>query len=181
MYQHKKYLGMFACLFIFNVSNSRAQEQQAPQEDIASIALAVVMPQSIEGLSDGNVARLGTKMAAILTNNGVASVDEDQTFIIYPKFEIVDVKETAATLKKITVANCNLSLFIQQTSTKVIFASFTKTVIGSGFSRTEAISNAVSQISAGDAGITKFIARGKEKIVLYYQQNCAQFIKKADL
>ena len=122
-----KYLGLVLCLLLFAVKQVNAQDGSP---DSSNMTLALVMPPSIEGLKDASVHQMENKIIAILTNNNLASDNKDNAFIIYPKFDINSVETTSATMQKIFVANCTFSLYIKQTSTKLIFATNNKMIAG---------------------------------------------------
>jgi hypothetical protein len=177
MYHPIKYLSLIFCLLI--TANAKAQDSQ-PAAPASGITLGVVMPPAITGLTDESVSLLGNKIALMVTNNnGLATTDGAQTFIITPAFSIVSVQTTSGTMQKLFIANCMLSLFIKQTSTKLVFANVTKNVSGSGYNREEAIASAVSSISADDDAYAKFIDRAKAKIGAYYAQNCQTYMMNA--
>jgi hypothetical protein len=167
------------CLFLLNASVCKAQDT-TQSAGSSGIILAVVMPASIEGLDENSVSLMGNKLVNILTNEGVASSDENKNFTLSPTFQIGSVTTTAATLKKLYIANCTFSMFIKQSSTKLVFATYSKLIQGTGFTKEEAVQSAVTSISNDEAGISKFIARGKQKIGAYYQENCQQFMLNAD-
>lgn len=178
MYLNIKYLGLAFCFALMISGTCRAQDDQQPGQ-ISTITLAVLVPPSIDGLTDASVAQLKNKITAIVTNNGLASDDQDKEFTIYPKFDINGFQETSATMQKIVVANCTLNLFIKQTSTKTIFKQCIKQIQGTGYTKDEAVANAVNQISPDAATYQNFIAAGKEKIVAYFQQNCQLYLTNA--
>jgi len=172
-----KYLSLLVCFFV--AANVAAQDSQ-PTPPASGITLGVVMPPAITGLTDQSVSLLGNKIALMVTNNnGLATTDKEQTFIITPTFSIISVQTTSGTLQKLFIANCTFSLFVKQTSTKIIFANVTKNVSGSGYNKEEAIASAVSSISADDDAYAKFIDRAKAKIGAYYAQNCQTYMMNA--
>lgn len=156
----------------------RAQDATAPQA--SSITLGVVMPAAITGLTDESVSLMGNKIALMVTNNnGIATTDKGQTFIITPTFSILNTQTTSGTLQKLTIVNCTFSLFIKQTSTGLVFANVNKNISGSGYTKEEAIAGAVSSINADDDVYSKFIDRAKAKIGAYINQNCNTYMMSA--
>ena len=170
---------LLTCLLLLNTKLCKAQDS-TPSSDLSGITLAVIMPASIDGLDNNSVSLMGNKIVNILTNEGVASGDENKNFTLNPTFQIGSVTTTAGTLKKLYIANCTFGMFIKQGSTKLIFASYSKLIQGTGFTKEEAVQSAVTSISNDEAGISKFIDRGKQKIGAYYQENCQQFMLNAD-
>ena len=176
-----KYTLWLLCFFTLNCFKVDGQDVNVYQvPPVSSITLGLEMPASIDGLTDASIARLGEKMTEILTNNGVASDDPNQAFIITPKFDILGVQESSGTMKKIVTANCTLTLFVKQPGTNIIYASSVpKQIQGGGFTKEAAVAQAVNQIRPENGAFTAFIEKAKVKIVAYYQQQCQQFIAKA--
>jgi hypothetical protein len=154
-----------------------AQEQD---NKLSTISLAVVIPENVDGLTASQLSKLESKITSIVSESGIAASGYNQNFVIYPKFEIYNVQESKGGLRNITVADCNLSLYVKQVSTKQVFSSYNKAIKGSGFNREEAIVNALSQINSGSEEINGFINKAKEKIVAYYNQNCDIILQKAE-
>jgi hypothetical protein len=175
MNKYLKYLSLAFCFFI--AISVKAQDTTPA---VSGITLGVVMPTSIVGLTDASVSLMGNKIALMVTNNnGLATTDKEQTFIITPTFSIVSVQTTSGTMQKLFIASCTFSMFIKQTSTKIIFANVVKNISGSGYTKEEAIASAVSAINADDDAYVKFIDRAKAKIGAYYQQNCQTYMANA--
>jgi hypothetical protein len=173
---YMKYLGLLLCVFLAGIIKIKAQDATS---DSPAITIGIVMPDAIEGLTDASVKQMGNKITAILTNNNLTSDDPDRTFVIYPKFDIISVEETSTTMQKLFIAHCTFSLYVKQTSTKLIFSTFTKNLDGEGYDKAGAIANAVTQIRPDGSDYQRFLDKAKVKIATYYQQNCQQFISKA--
>jgi hypothetical protein len=146
---------------------------------VGKIALSVIMPDNVEGLSSGNLAKLETKITQILTSTGLAATGYNNNFVIYPKFAIYDVSVVESGMQDITISNCELSLFIKQVDNNVIFASISKPLKGSGKEKQISITNAISKINIKDVEFQTFIDNGKNKIVAYYEAKCGDIISKA--
>ena len=146
---------------------------------VGKIALSVIMPDNVEGLSSGNLAKLETKITQILTSTGLAATGYNNNFVIYPKFAIYDVSVVESGMQDITISNCELSLFIKQVDNNVIFASISKPLKGSGKEKQISITNAISKINIKDVEFQTFIDNGKNKIVAYYEAKCGDIIAKA--
>lgn len=171
-----KYLLLLSTCFIFWLSESKAQDENK----LSSISLSVILPTNIDGISESQLSMLESKIIEATTNNGVAAVGYYQNFVIYPKFEIYGEKQSNGGMRNITVIDCNISLFIKQLSTNIIFASYSKRIQGSGFNKDEAINNAIGSFESSDEKLNVFVKNGKEKILKYYQDNCSIILKKAE-
>lgn len=147
---------------------------------VGKIALSVVMPDNVEGLSIGNLSKLENKITQVLTTKGLASTGFNNNFVIYPKFLIYESTVVESGLQDLTVSECELSLFIKQVDTNVIFSSVSKPLKGSGNNKQIAITNAISKINVNDQDFQKFVDSGKGKIITYYEMNCLDIISRAD-
>ena len=174
-----KSLLIFSLLLLANAQWVSAQSDDGSQK-LSTISLAVIIPESVDGLDDGQLSKLESKITSVVSESGMAAKAFSQNFVIYPKFEVYDVQETKGGMRNITVADCNLSLFIKQVSSGTIFSSYNKSVKGTGFNRNEAIVNAISQIKPDDAAMSTFITKAKDKIIAYYTQNCDLIMQKAE-
>lgn len=163
----------FCLLVAFSV---KAQDEAK----LSSINLSVVLPTNVDGLSESHLSKLESKIIECVTNNGISADGYTQNFVIYPKFEIYDEKESKGGMRNIVAINCNLSLFIKQLSTNIIFATYSKSLQGSGYSKSEALNNAVGSIDPSDSKLNDFIKNAKDKIIKYYTSNCEIVIKKAE-
>lgn len=148
--------------------------------DVGKIVLSVVMPENLEGLTASQLSKLESKITQITTRAGLAANSYNQTFVIYPKFAIYESQVVEGGMQNITVLTAELSLYILQTTTNVLFASVSKPLKGSGKSREAAITQLISQIPVSDKAFAAFIDEGKQKIIQYYETNCNNIVKKAD-
>lgn len=165
--------------FIFCISINIIFAQNN-NDNLSKICLSVVMPENVDGLDASQLSKLESKIIQITTSNGLSSTGYDNSFVIYPKFAIYDVNVADGGMQTITVANCEIDLFIKQVSTNTIFSSFSKVLKGSGNSKSSAITNAIYLIPVNEASINKFISDAKTKIIDYYNQNCQNILTKAD-
>jgi len=149
-------------------------------DDIGKIALSVIMPENVETLNASQISKLESKVTQICTKAGLSASGYDQTFVIYPKFDIYETNVVEGGMQNITVIKCELSLYIKQVSNNVLFSSVVRDLKGSGKTKELAITNAISQIPISDKGLLDFIAEGKNKIIGYYEANCNDIIKKAE-
>lgn len=172
MYKLIFLLGVLVCVS----NNLNAQETETK---LSTIALNVVAAEATDEINANQMEKLSNKITSIVTESGLASTNYVSGFIIIPKLEIYDRQRTQGGMRNLSVIDCNLSLFIKQTGSNTVFSSFNKRLQGSGFNNDEAIANAISQINPGDAAISAFINKAKEKIITYYNQNCSIILQKA--
>jgi len=176
--KQKCFIAICGCLLFVSYSGFAQDDAQA-QNNTASMTLGVVVPTTMAGLSDASVSQLANKLADIVTNNGFATDSSAQVFTISPKFDIVSVDKTSAEMQNFFIAKCTLNLFVKQTSNSIVYAQKAIPLKGIGNTKELAIANAVAQISPDDGVYQQFLNNAKEKIAAYYQQNCQQFLTRA--
>jgi len=152
---------------------------QNSEADLNSISLSVILPDNSEYLTQKTLSKIETKIQHIVTKNGISGSGYSNEFLIYPKFEIFD-ESTVTGMRNLISLEVEFSLFIQQYSTRKVYASYSKSLKGSGTTKQKALDNAISKITASDPELTNFIIAGKEKILSYYENNCDQITKDAD-
>jgi hypothetical protein len=168
-----KLLCLFCSLILGFISYAQTEESDN------SIALSVVMPETLEGLDYSQLSKIDTKVRSIISNYGVGASGYSNNFVIYPKFGIVDQSVVEGGMQNITVVTVEFSLFIKQVDNNLMFGSFNKTIKGSGTNKTTALTNAVQLIPVKDKELEKFITGSKQKIIDYYTKNCDRILSEA--
>lgn len=166
------------CLFVaILISYDSVSQEQS--DDVGLISLAVVLPDNSDHLSQSQLSKIKSRIHKIVTLNGLSGSGYNNNFVIYPKFEIYD-ESVVEGMKNIIIVETEFNLFIKQVDNNMMFASYSKSIKGSGYSREKAINDAISKIATRDPKIQSFIEEGKEKIIDYYVKNCDKISKKAD-
>lgn len=147
--------------------------------DIGKISFSVVMPDNFEKLEVSQLSKIQTKILNIITSNGIGATGNN-TFVIYPKFTIYESNVVEGGLQNITVVKCELSLFVKQVESNLLFSSVSKTIIGSGKNELSAVTNAISKIDSRDNEYKNFIESTKTKILKYYESKCSNIIMQAE-
>jgi hypothetical protein len=83
-------------------------------------------------------------------------------------------------MQNITFIDCELSLFVKQVDNNMVFSTISKKLNGNGISKQEAISNAIDNLDPNEDPFSKFIEKGKSRIIQYYESKCADLIVQAD-
>jgi hypothetical protein len=148
--------------------------------DVGKIALAVIMPENVDGLDIYQLSKMETKIIQIVSSTGLAATGYNHNFVIYPKFTIYETNVVEGGMQNLTVVDCELSLFIKQVDNNIIFSSVSKSIKGSGSSKSTAITNAMSKIPTNDQQFKVFIETGKDKIIAYYESKCSDIIKMSE-
>ena len=148
---------------------------QKPGDDIC---IGIVCPESHEYFSSAGISRLSQKLVQIATRNGVAAFC-DGTFIMYPTLSVYDIQNIEGGMRNITTAKIDMTINVIQLGSKTIVGSIPVSLSGSGYSLTEATTNAVSKINVGENRYADFLATCKNRIYEYDERNCENFIMKA--
>lgn len=148
--------------------------------NVGKIALSVVVPDTDRNLGDVQLTNLETKLTQIVTTSGLAANSFNNQFVIYPVFTLNEVNLVEGGMENITVVSAELSLYIKQPASGVIFSSVSKELTGSGKTQQAAISNVISKVNSKDPIFKDFIETGKSQILQYYAANCSNIALKAD-
>ena len=151
------------------------------KSEIGKIALSVVLPENIENLDASQLSKLEIKVSQIVTKAGLAASGNDKNFVIYPNFAIYETNVVEGGMQNITVINTELTLIVKQVTNNVVFATTSFPLKGSGSSKNNAITNSISNIPVSDPNLKAFIETAKAKIIQYYQENCNDIEKKAEV
>jgi hypothetical protein len=162
-------------IVLFFVLNTYCQNSN----DVGKISLSIVMPENLEGLDDSNLSNLETKILDIVNQTGLSGTGYNNNFVIYPKFTILNSKVSKG-MQNIYFIDCQLSLFIKQVDNNMVFSTISKKLEGNGLDNQEAILNAIDNINTSDEDFSKFIEKGKSRIIQYYESKCNDLIVQAD-
>jgi hypothetical protein len=167
-------VALYIALFCSNTLHAQSSD------DVGKIALSVVIPENVDGLTPAQLSKLETKIIQIVTNSGLAASGYNHNFVIYPKLAVYENNVVEGGMQNITVITGELSLYVKQVDNNLLFSSVGKSLKGSGKSKEMAITNAISQIPVEYKDFQLFFETGKQKIVKYYEENCNDIQKKAD-
>jgi hypothetical protein len=148
--------------------------------EIGKITISVVMPNNVDGLNQANLQKLENKILQILTNNAIGATGYKNDFVIYPMFEIYESKSVEGGLENLVMLNSQLSLYIKNVKSNLVFATINKSLVGTGKDKQQALTNSISRINVNDKDFQSFIEVGKNKIVAYYAANCDDMIRNAE-
>lgn len=168
---------IFFIIFIVILSQNAFCQNSA---EINKISLSVIMPENVDGLDESQLSKLETKISQIVTNSGIGASGYNNSFVIYPKFSIYETNTVEGGMQNLTLVKCELSLFIKQVENNVLFSSTSKMLTGSGKSKLVAMTNAISKIEINDDAFKAFLAKGKEKIINYYDARCIDIISQSE-
>ena len=168
----KKIFLLCSCALL-TISNAEAQSTET------DINIGIVCPERMDGLSTTCLARLRHKIEQIATANGVA-IYSDGTFVMYPVLDLFEVRTVEGGMRNITVTKAEMVLSVIQVSSGMRINSVSILLSGSGFNRSEALSDAISRIDIQSPAYAKFLSASKERIYSYYETNCTALLRKAE-
>lgn len=148
-----------------------------------------VQSENIEHLNTSQSDRLFQKISQLMNRVGITEYGYS-TFLVTPKLDVISLDEDNAGITKTVLAECELILTVKrvfnsnrsnQTQGSATMNTFSRKIMGSGFTKAEAISNAISNISSLDKDDTvrRFFEVSKSKINEYYKVHCDDVLKEA--
>lgn len=165
-------------LFAIFFFNSFSQVQQL-NDYLGKITLSVVMDQQTEALYPTQKSKIESKVISLVSRYGISGQGYGANFIINPRLEIYD-EQLVEGMRNLYVVTVELNLFIKQAKANIIYSTYNKQLKGTGYSKNEAITNAISQINGNDPDVKIFIEEGKNKIIAFYNSKCNDIITEAD-
>jgi hypothetical protein len=156
-----------------------AQNNAGKSDDAARIVLNTIIPQGIEGMTEGTAKFLKNKLDQIATANGVGGSSHIPKFIITANIVIVS-KDITPTAPPMTAVTLDVTFFVGNYETQTKFASTTMQVKGVGTNETKAYTEALKQIKSSAPELKSMVETGKTKIMEYYNSQCDFIIKKAE-
>ena len=173
----KKYITLVICLAVCCYFSANAQNTQGKTDDMGRLELTAYIPDQIEGITESARSNLQNKLNQIVTQNGLGG-GENTRFIITANISVLtkDITPTAPPMQAYTL---EVTLYIGDGFEGTLFASTSVTVKGVGETETKAYLAALKNIKTKSPEYQKFIEKGKEKIIAYYNDNCDFIMKNA--
>ncbi len=164
----------FICLSI----NAFAQNNLGKSDDIARISLTPVVPEQVDGMPEIAREALNNKLQQIATSNGLGGIDHYSRFIITAKINLGS-KDILPGPPPMHAYNMDMTIYIADVMTKVVFSSVNIPAKGVGNNENKAYINGINTINVNSPQLKTFIEKGKQKIVEYYNSKCDFIIKEA--
>jgi hypothetical protein len=168
------------CFFLVSLMLTYFIPKSQENTDFGKIALSVVLPDVLEDLNTSNVSRLNSKITQVVLSSGLAASGYNNNFVIYPIFHIIETSTIETGIDDIVIASCNLMLVIKQVDNNIIYSSMEKKYKGSGKTKDQAISNAISKINIDESESKNFIDLGKKRIYDYYIKKCPDILMQSE-
>ncbi|MCL2290302.1 MAG: hypothetical protein FWC34_06320 [Bacteroidetes bacterium] len=152
--------------------------QAQTKNEPSAIALSVMIPEEIDGLSDAAKVVLSNKLIQIATANGISAKEGFGRFFITAVPALM-TKDIVPGPPQQIAQNMEVTLYIGDYFDQKIFASTSISCKGVGTNETKAYIEAVKNISANAPQVRAFVENGKKKIIDYYVTQCDNIINKA--
>ncbi len=164
-------------IMLLAVNVNIAQNNQGTIDDFGRIALN---PQLSSNLDIPKSARkvLLSKLKQIATRNGLGSTNNNQ-FLITASVDVLN-KELTETAPPMVSYSLELTLYIVDYKTKTILSSYSQNMKGIGKNDNKAYISALKRINPTSSKIRKFLKKGKNKIIEYYNTQCEMILKQSE-
>lgn len=170
----KKLLSLFLIL-ISSFSMSHAQDDS----DFGNLFISVVRPD-LSSIPDEAGKQLELKLNQLLMNNGVASTDPYNRFVITTKVSVLTKDIVPGPPAKVSM-HIDFTFIVGDVEDNKIFESATVSAIGVGINENKAFIAAIKTIKPRMPLLTKMLENAKAKIVEYYKVACPQMISDAKM
>ncbi|BDX37229.1 hypothetical protein CYCD_05840 [Tenuifilaceae bacterium CYCD] len=173
----RKIIILTALAFI-GYSTVSAQNSQGKTDDLGRIALATVVPDQAEGIPQSARQLIANKMEQIAVQNGLGASAANPRFCIVPLVNVLS-KEITPTAPPMQALNLDVTFYIVDAASQIIFSQTSIQVKGVGQTEDKAYIQALKNVNVKAGQFKGFVEKGKEKIVEYYNSQCDVVLKGA--
>ena len=163
-------------LLLITISTFQAYSQ-AKLDDFGRIVLNTYLPENIN-LSAEAKSQLLSKLNQITSSNGMGGSQANPRFIITANVNI-GTKDIIAGPPQMIAQNIDLTLFIGDAITNIVFSNTTLSLKGVGTNENKAFIEAIKNVNPQNKDVASFIEEGKSKIISYYSSQCDFILKQA--
>lgn len=158
--------------------NLNAQNSQGKTDDLGRIALATVVPDQADGIPQSARQLLANKMEQIAVQNGLGATASNPRFCIVPMVNVLS-KEITPTAPPMQALNLDVTFYIVDAASQIIFSQTSIQVKGVGQTEDKAYIQALKNVNVKAGQFKGFVEKGKEKIIEYYNSQCDVVLKGA--
>jgi len=163
--------------FLLIIASTIGSNAQVKLDDFGRIILNTYLPDNIAVSAEAK-GLLITKLNQITSNNGMGGSQANPRFIITANVN-VGTKDIIAGPPQMIAQNIDVTLFIGDALTNVIFSNVTLSLKGVGTNENKAFIEAFKTINPKNKEVAAFLEEGKKKIIDYYATQCDFIIKDA--
>lgn len=172
---------IFATLLFLGINfNFSAQNSEEKSDDFSRIAIVPYVADQVENVPLSAKNNLQSKMAQILTANGIAgSTNFDSQFIITPNVSVLSKNVVSGAPPKVAIV-LEVAFYIGDGISGVKFGSSAINVKGVGQNENKAYISAFKNIRSNNKQIKNLIDTSKKRILAHYNDGCDFIMKEAE-
>ncbi len=152
-----------------------AEKKAAPEN---TLALRVLVEEPIEPAPPASKEFIENKLNALLTQNGVTSMDYLGQFFITARTLPLTKDIMPGPPTKIS-ETMEINFYIADAYNQVVFSTASATLKGLGETESKCYMNALKQIKLNTPKMKQFVEEGKKKIIDYYNTQAEKMMKQA--
>lgn len=142
------------------------------------LPLSVSVEDLLEPFPTTAKAQVVNKLNKLLTQQGIASLDNNSQFVI-TVFMVPQDKDVLPGPPMQIVETMEANLYIADVAQQTVLAATSQTVKGVGISETRAYMDAIKHLNISSPAMAEFVKTGKEKVIAYYDSETPRLIKLA--
>ena len=170
---------LIICVLSFS-QITKAQNNQDKVDDMGRIAIVPYVANQVENVPLSAKNNLQSKMAQILSANGIAgSTNFNSRFIITPNVSVLSKDVVAGAPPKVALV-LEVAFYIGDGVSGTKFGSTAINVKGVGRNENKAYLSAFKNIRSNNSEIKNLIENAKERILAYYNDGCDFILKEAN-
>ncbi len=143
-----------------------------------NLALKVVVEEMVEPFPATAKLQVENKLNALLTKNGIASMDYLGQFFITARATPL-TKDVLPGPPMQIAETMDFTFYIADYYNQIIFSTASVTAKGVGTSDAKSYMDAIKKINLNSPALTKFVEEGRVKIIKYYNEQADKIILKA--
>ncbi|QZE15186.1 hypothetical protein K4L44_04960 [Halosquirtibacter laminarini] len=169
-----RYLGVML-VALFGVSAIYAQTK----EDQDRVVVTPVVSQYMKGYNRSVARLLRSKLNGIVTAQGVGGGGLFSRFVLTANVHVLD-KEVLPTAPPRIAQKVEVTFLLGDGVDGNLYATTSKVYKGIGRNETKAYTQALKYIQGHDEIFTRFLAEGKQKIIIFYKEHSDLVFKEVD-
>ena len=143
------------------------------------INVGVVVPnENRDGVNQSVFNMLSTKLERMITTGGACSVNGGD-IVLFPVFDYTSDEVIEGGMRNINSVNFDLTVKVISISGHTTFGIYTWSLKGKGFSKSEAVRDAVNSLNTNDVGFAIFLTGVKTKMEKFFISNRKSMIAQA--
>lgn len=142
-----------------------------------NIYMSVVVPKR-ENIPAEAAKQLQLKLQQLIANNGIASDDPNNRFVITAKASIM-TKDIIPGPPVSVSQNIDFTFIVGDAFENKVFETYTISTVGVGQNENKSFISAIKEIKSKNTELTAFLDKAKQDIVSYYSDRCEQVKQEA--